>query len=269
VLLGEQTCALKRVDLEKHRSMCQLQAEVLLLANLSHPNICSMHTAFAMRDELWFVMPLYASGSCADILRWRRAQSSVSSVAGSTDGSRVGGGLDEPATLVVLREVLRGLQYLHGCGTLHRNLKASNILVDSCGAVRLTDFRASSSLIQAGEQRACAATFVGSPCWMAPEVLEQACGYQASADLWSLGITALELYTGEPPLARLQPMQVMLSVLHGALAARGGGPAAPRRPPGPARLCLARPASSSGHCWPARRGVSGMRLPWRGGRWPP
>ena len=137
------------------------------MAQLSHPNLARLHAAFVSRGELWLVMQLHAAGSCFDVMRQARP-----------------GGFDEAAVLAILREVVAGLDYLHSQGTMHRHLKSSNILLCADGAVRLTDFGLSGTLFEGGERRANLQTFVGSPCWMAPEVLEQSLGYDASADVW-------------------------------------------------------------------------------------
>ncbi|KOO22287.1 hypothetical protein Ctob_005716 [Chrysochromulina tobinii] len=128
--------------------------------------------------------------------------------------STLPGGFEETPALVVLREVGRGLAYMHKHGTLHRNLKSSSILIDAEGDVRLADFGFSTSLYRGGELRSKATTFVGSHGWMAPEVLEQASGYDAAADIWSFGITAIELTRGAAPYAGMAPLKVMLRVLH-------------------------------------------------------
>ncbi|KAK8670343.1 hypothetical protein V6N13_105098 [Hibiscus sabdariffa] len=196
----DEVVAIKILDFERDNSdLNNISREAQTMILVEHPNVLKSHCSFVSDHNLWVVMPYTAGGSCLNILK-----------AAYPDG------FEEAVIATILREVLKGLEYLHHHGHIHRDVKAGNILIDSRGAIKLGDFGVSACIFDSGDRQRMRNTFVGTPCWMAPEVMELVRGYDFKADIWSFGITALELAHGHAPFSKYPPMKVLLMTLQNA-----------------------------------------------------
>nr|GEV10480.1 serine/threonine-protein kinase BLUS1 isoform X1 [Tanacetum cinerariifolium] len=199
-LPNNDVIAVKSLDLERINSnLDDIRREAQTMSLIDHPNVIRAFCSFAVNQNLWVVMPFMAEGSCLHLMKTAYQD-----------------GFEESAIASILKETLKALEYLHRHGHIHRDVKAGNILLDTNGEIKLGDFGVSACMFDRGDRQRSRNTFVGTPCWMAPEVLQPGSGYDFKADIWSFGITALELAHGHAPFSKYPPMKVLLMTIQNA-----------------------------------------------------
>jgi len=180
-------CAIKVIDLEESQDdIMTITREINAMQGKTCPQLINYYGSCVYGTKLWIAMEYVNGGSVLDKVKEKKC-------------------LKEKYIAIIAREVLLGLYYLATEGKIHRDIKAANILLSQEGAVKLADFGASRQLT---DTMAKCNTFVGSPYWMAPEVMMQS-HYDGKADIWSLGVTCLEMANGKPPHSHIPPLKVM------------------------------------------------------------
>ncbi|XP_014131143.2 STE20-like serine/threonine-protein kinase isoform X2 [Zonotrichia albicollis] len=187
--------AAKVIDTKSEEELEDYMVEIDILASCDHANIVKLLDAFYYENNLWILIEFCAGGAVdAVMLELERP-------------------LTEPQIKVVCRQTLEALNYLHENKIIHRDLKAGNILFTLDGDIKLADFGVSAKNTRTIQRRD---SFIGTPYWMAPEVVmcetSKDRPYDYKADIWSLGITLIEMAQIEPPHHELNPMRVLLKI---------------------------------------------------------
>lgn len=189
--------ALKIIDLE----LCpidldKIREEISFWASLNDSHLVKYYTSFMETHFLYIVMEYMDIGSAHEILQFKFKK----------------GISKENIISNILKNTLQALSYFHSHEQIHRDVKTGNILMNRKGKIKLGDFGIAANMIENGERISARFTVVGTPCYMAPEVICAGHGYTDKADIWSLGITAIELALGAAPYSNLFPLEVIVKV---------------------------------------------------------
>jgi len=168
-----------------------ITSEIALMKKSQHENIVNFIAAYRVESFLWVVMEFMEAGTLTDVIECLPV-----------------GGMPEPVIGFICREVLKGLSYIHAMHRIHRDIKSDNVLLGCDGRVKLADFGFTAQLTKQQSKRQ---TFVGTPNWMAPEIMKGE-HYDDKVDIWSSGVLLTEMIEKKPPYMDLPPMRVVYMI---------------------------------------------------------
>eukprot|EP01025_Chloroclados_australasicus_P033324 TRINITY_DN3394_c0_g3_i2.p1 TRINITY_DN3394_c0_g3~~TRINITY_DN3394_c0_g3_i2.p1 ORF type:complete len:1167 (-),score=114.54 TRINITY_DN3394_c0_g3_i2:813-4313(-) len=191
------TVAVKQISLAgiQNEQLAGIVQEIELLKSLKHPNIVKYFNSFLSKRHLYILLEYMDNGTLSQVLKPGEF-----------------GSLAEPLVAMYIIQVLEGLMYLHQQGVVHRDIKGANILMSKAGDVKLADFGVATTRDEIEAAGTLSDQVVGTPYWMAPEVIEMT-SVTSACDIWSVGCLIIELLTGSPPYYDLQPMSALYRIV--------------------------------------------------------